>query len=685
LSGATEGDRFSNGSDDSDNDDDDVITEETIDLTLEWTTIWSMLKSECGWTWCPGNGFHSYYYLKPGVKKKTGTLGVDVFVEGKDVVEYLKHLQTNIKLNQEKETTKEQDEHIQHLNSALSTTTVALSTVGGDDDDGDDNDDDDDDEVGMQVGMQIEANRVPVAFQGYYPHNNVAMNGVQSGGVEQAKIHDDLSTRWVGRREQISELMCQLGSPEDWAPPFVYVYGGTATGKTSVVRDTLRLLRVRHAYVNCVTSSHQRSLYDEILDQLESGSDQASSRTFGTSSYGGSGGGGSGGGGGGGGGDGGSGTSGGSGARGVHGAHGAHGAHGVHGGGNGGVLDYDEDYTLQSAGSVTTFIHRLRELTFEGTATWIVIDGMERLNGMKHVISRMVRLQEMCQRNIGLILIGESTWSHITTDTSGVYPMHIHFPNYDQTTVMNILKRDALLFHHHHHQSTETVDAEEDEDGEEDEKDVYALLYHNFLKQVWSFFHQVVSDLRQWRYLVERLYPVYKSFTLLPTTHPHHVPPTNHARLQYRMEPAYRLMLTRVYYNDVAQDELLDALNLPDMAQEEVEEETTTTTNNRKRHRTPASSSSSSSSSSSERRITPPQPPRNQRKQHTELPAMTKWLIIAAYLSSHNPKNTDMKFFSTHNVGRKKKRRISRTVRSAAIHKKKALTGPIAFDLERTY
>ena len=44
-----------------------------------------------------------------------------------------------------------------------------------------------------------------------------------------------------------------------------------------------------------------------------------------------------------------------------------------------------------------------------------------------------------------------------------------------------------------------------------------------------------------------------------------------------------------------------------------------------------------------------------------------------------------MKFFSTHDVGRKKKRRMSKTVSSNAAHKKRSLQGPKAFDLERLF
>ena len=72
---------------------------------------------------------------------------------------------------------------------------------------------------------------------------------------------------------------------------------------------------------------------------------------------------------------------------------------------------------------------------------------------------------------------------------------------------MNILKRDVVLFH----------------DTKDDNQNVCSVLYQNFLKQIWSFFQQAVSDVRQWRYIVERMYPLYKSFTLLPINHPHYI------------------------------------------------------------------------------------------------------------------------------------------------------------------
>ena len=38
-----------------------------------------------------------------------------------------------------------------------------------------------------------------------------------------------------------------------------------------------------------------------------------------------------------------------------------------------------------------------------------------------------------------------------------------------------------------------------------------------------------------------------------------------------------------------------------------------------------------------------------------ELPMLTKFLLIAAYLASHNPADTDVKIFTHHRSGRRRK------------------------------
>jgi len=71
-----------------------------------------------------------------------------------------------------------------------------------------------------------------------------------------------------GRRNEISELLNLLGRPDDPVPP-LFVYGPAATGKTSIVREAVRVLNRPHAYVTCRSSHSPRLLFESILNQLQ--------------------------------------------------------------------------------------------------------------------------------------------------------------------------------------------------------------------------------------------------------------------------------------------------------------------------------------------------------------------------------------------------------------------------------
>lgn len=59
-----------------------------------------------------------------------------------------------------------------------------------------------------------------------------------------------------------------LGRPDDPVPP-LFVYGPAATGKTSIVREAVRVLKRPHAYVTCRSSHSPRLLFESILNQLQ--------------------------------------------------------------------------------------------------------------------------------------------------------------------------------------------------------------------------------------------------------------------------------------------------------------------------------------------------------------------------------------------------------------------------------
>lgn len=68
-------------------------------------------------------------------------------------------------------------------------------------------------------------------------------------------------------RNEISELLYFLGRSDDRIPPLL-LYGAAATGKTSIVREAMRVLGRPHAYASCCSCHSPRLLFESILNQL---------------------------------------------------------------------------------------------------------------------------------------------------------------------------------------------------------------------------------------------------------------------------------------------------------------------------------------------------------------------------------------------------------------------------------
>ena len=74
-------------------------------------------------------------------------------------------------------------------------------------------------------------------------------------------------SRWIGREDQITELLGLFGEGIDHVPSML-IFGQSATGKTSVVRDLLTTLELPFAYVNCKECYSQRVFFEMLLSQL---------------------------------------------------------------------------------------------------------------------------------------------------------------------------------------------------------------------------------------------------------------------------------------------------------------------------------------------------------------------------------------------------------------------------------
>ncbi|KAH0979478.1 hypothetical protein GBA52_006655 [Prunus armeniaca] len=78
---------------------------------------------------------------------------------------------------------------------------------------------------------------------------------------------DDLLSSFPGRRNQIQELLQLLGPRNSPMLP-IFVYGGTSTGKTSMVLETFRHLKRPFVYSSCLSCYNPRILFESVLNQL---------------------------------------------------------------------------------------------------------------------------------------------------------------------------------------------------------------------------------------------------------------------------------------------------------------------------------------------------------------------------------------------------------------------------------
>ena len=84
--------------------------------------------------------------------------------------------------------------------------------------------------------------------------------------VERAR--KSLVKRFPCRKPQIDSLLSYLGTHAEVREP-IFVYGEESSGKTAVVKETLKELGCVHVYINCVETHSTKEIYAAILRQLQ--------------------------------------------------------------------------------------------------------------------------------------------------------------------------------------------------------------------------------------------------------------------------------------------------------------------------------------------------------------------------------------------------------------------------------
>jgi hypothetical protein len=89
--------------------------------------------------------------------------------------------------------------------------------------------------------------------------------GGSSGGEVGAEAAlEALGVQWPQRRREARSLVAALGwtGSEGASSAALLVHGGAGSGKTAVVRDTLRRLNRPHAYASCLTCTTSGLLFE---------------------------------------------------------------------------------------------------------------------------------------------------------------------------------------------------------------------------------------------------------------------------------------------------------------------------------------------------------------------------------------------------------------------------------------
>ncbi|KAM6383963.1 origin recognition complex subunit 5 isoform 4-T6 [Alca torda] len=183
------------------------------------------------------------------------------------------------------------------------------------------------------------------------------------------------------RESQVSMLLSIFGERQQLSFPSIFIYGHTSSGKTYVMQTLLNILQLPHVFVNCVEYFTSRLLLEEILIQLQS----CSSETEQTSHV---------------------------------------------------PCDNFNDF-------VRLFKQAVASQELEGQTLYIVLDRAEQLREMEaNVLPAFLRLQELTDRNVTVVLLSEIVWELFRPNTGCFEPFTLYFPDYSIGHLQKILSQN---------------------------------------------------------------------------------------------------------------------------------------------------------------------------------------------------------------------------------------------------
>ena len=111
--------------------------------------------------------------------------------------------------------------------------------------------------------------------------------------------------------------------------------------------------------------------------------------------------------------------------------------------------DEEDDFNAPpKCDNMTDFLRHLKHSMSEKELTnetiYIVLDKAERLRDIEaNFLPAFLRLQELTQLNICVILLSQIVWEKFQVGTGFYEPIVIHFPDYSKTELLQIMARDC--------------------------------------------------------------------------------------------------------------------------------------------------------------------------------------------------------------------------------------------------
>lgn len=191
--------------------------------------------------------------------------------------------------------------------------------------------------------------------------------------------------QFPGRGDQIKLLASHLALPSASSTP-ILVHGPQTTGKTSILRDLLQALALKHAYVNCNYVSRVRATATSIYHQLRGTKRQR---------------------------------------------------------------DEGYDFYGSRCDSTSDFLLKLPTVApANKPPCWIVLDNAQRLAGTE-LLTALMRVKETTGANVGLILISPLPWASgaFSRDAfSAVQPISVEFSAYTAKQLIKVSLDIASVF-----------------------------------------------------------------------------------------------------------------------------------------------------------------------------------------------------------------------------------------------